>query len=150
MSSHCTRLTLQCELCNRTEKDSLSYLDHLNSGFHLRKLGQSTKVARSTVEQVRQRIAQLREESKTRVDAKNFDFQRRIAQVREAEEAKRVARKEERRRKRQQERDAHRASKAGVLDPSASADKESGQAQAEMEGIESMMGFGGFGGGRKR
>jgi U4/U6.U5 tri-snRNP component SNU23 len=141
-------LTPQCELCNRTLKDSLSYLDHLNSRFHLSKLGQSTHVARSTVAQVRQRIAELREQSKTKVDAKNFDFQRRLAEIRGAEDAKRQARKDERRRKRLEERENHKLGKAGVLDKSDQRVVEA--AQQEMSGIESMMGFGGFGGGRRK
>jgi len=141
-------LISQCELCNRTLKDSLSYLDHLNSRFHLSKLGQSTHVARSTVEQVRRRIAELREQSKTKVDAKNFDFQQRLASVRAAEAAKREARKAERRRKREEEREARKLAKSGVIDKT---DKSVVKAaEEEMSGIESMMGFGGFGSSKKR
>ncbi|WOO80507.1 Zinc finger matrin-type protein 2 [Vanrija pseudolonga] len=137
-----------CELCNRTLKDSLSYLDHLNSRFHLAKLGQSTHVARSTVAQVRERICQLREESKTKVDAKNFDFQKRLAVVREAEQAKKDARREDRKRKREERREEAKLGRVGVQKGASGA--EVAAAVGEQNSIEAMMGFGGFGGARKR
>ncbi|RSH85066.1 uncharacterized protein EHS24_006656 [Apiotrichum porosum] len=137
-----------CDLCNRTLKDSLSYLDHLNSRFHLSKLGQGTHVARSTVEQVRQRIAELREQTKNKVDAKNYDFAKRLAVVRGAEEAKRQARKDERKKRKEKEREKDKMGKVGVLDAS---DRGAvGAAVDEQMSMEAMMGFGGFGSGKKR
>lgn len=113
----------------------------------LSKLGQSTHVARSTVAQVRARIAQLREQSKNKVDAQNFDFNKRLAEVRGAEQAKRDARRDERRRKRAEARAAEELGRVGV-EKGASAQQVQ-QATEEMKGIEEMMGFAGFGGKRK-
>lgn len=94
--------------------------------------------------QVRARIAQLREQSKTKVDAQNYDFNTRLAEVRGAEQAKRDARKEERRRKRAAARAAEELGKVG-LEKGAS-EEEVKKATEEMQGIEQMMGFAGFGG----
>lgn len=131
-----------CELCNRTFKDSLSYVDHLNSRFHLSKLGQGTHVARSTLAQVREKIRRLREESQAKVDAKNYDFEKRIADVRAAEEDKRRRRREDRRRKREERKRAFELEQRGI-DPKAV--KDGDVDMAEQDSMEAMMGFGGFG-----
>lgn len=82
-----------CDVCSRTSKDSSSYLDHLNSRFHLRQLGQKTQVARSTIEQVRAKIAEMREATKQQADSKQYDFSRRLKEIKESEEAEREARR---------------------------------------------------------
>ena len=61
----------------------------------LRALGQTTRIARSTVEQVRARIAFLREKTKEASQAKQFDFDERLRQIRDKEVAARAAKKEE-------------------------------------------------------
>ncbi|TFK73892.1 hypothetical protein BDN72DRAFT_760895 [Pluteus cervinus] len=76
-----------CETCNRLYKDSTAYLDHVNSRAHLRALGQTTKLERSTLEQVRARIALLRERTKEASNAKAYDFDKRLAEVRDKERA---------------------------------------------------------------
>lgn len=55
-----------CQACNVTYRDNLSYLDHLNSPLHLQNSGISNRVARSTLEQVKARLAtrKLREAPK--------------------------------------------------------------------------------------
>ncbi|CAL1707672.1 unnamed protein product [Somion occarium] len=82
-----------CEACNRTYKDSVGYLDHINGRAHLRALGQTTRIARSTVEQVRERIAYLREKTKEASSAKTFDFEQRLAEVKAKEAALRAEKK---------------------------------------------------------
>ncbi|OBZ67281.1 Zinc finger matrin-type protein 2 [Grifola frondosa] len=82
-----------CETCNRTYKDSAGYLDHINGRAHLRALGQTTRIERSTVEQVRARIAYLREKTREASTAKSFDFEQRLAEVREREAALRAEKK---------------------------------------------------------
>jgi U4/U6.U5 tri-snRNP component SNU23 len=83
---------------------------------------------------VRARIAQLREETKHKTTAANFDFKSRLAKVKEAERAEKEARKEDRKRKREERRRVEAGEQAGGMD-------------VEME---QMMGFGGFGGGKRR
>ncbi|GLB37568.1 putative zinc-finger double-stranded RNA-binding [Lyophyllum shimeji] len=82
-----------CEACNRTYKDSVGYLDHINSRAHLRVLGQTTRVARSTLAQVQARIAFLREKTKAASAAKAFDFDQRLAEVKAKEAALREQKK---------------------------------------------------------
>lgn len=61
----------------------------------LRALGQSTKIERSTVEQVRERIAHLREQTKAASAAKAFDFDQRLAEIKAKETALREQKKAE-------------------------------------------------------
>ncbi|PFH53846.1 hypothetical protein AMATHDRAFT_137056 [Amanita thiersii Skay4041] len=114
-----------CETCSRNYKDTTAYLDHINSRAHLRAIGQSTKIERSTVEQVRARIAFLREKTKAASAAKAYDFDQRLAEVRAKEKALR---------------DQKRAEKK--------AEKEKARLeiiQNEDDDMTNLMGFGGFG-----
>ena len=91
-----------CETCNRTYRDTTAYLDHINGRqrkysmilhlfrvlnflVDLRRLGQTTRIARSTVEQVRARIALLREKTKEASSAKSYDFNKRLAEIKAKE-----------------------------------------------------------------
>ncbi|RKP26270.1 hypothetical protein SYNPS1DRAFT_14409 [Syncephalis pseudoplumigaleata] len=49
-----------CETCDCTLKDSISYLDHINGRKHQINMGQIMTVERSTLEQVRARLALLK------------------------------------------------------------------------------------------
>eukprot|EP00842_Homolaphlyctis_polyrhiza_P000543 jgi/Hompol1/148/HPOL_003931-RA len=51
-----TQPGFHCEICDRTYKDNLSYLDHINSVQHLHAMGHTLRTDRSTVEQVRARL----------------------------------------------------------------------------------------------
>jgi U4/U6.U5 tri-snRNP component SNU23 len=101
----------------------------------LRNLGQTKRTDRSTLSQVRARIAKLREDTKHKTTAANFDFKTRLSAVKNAERAEKEARKEDRKRKREERRRAEAGEKEVV----------GGDVQ-----MEQMMGFGGFGGGKKR
>lgn len=120
-----------CEACNRTYKDSSAYLDHINGRAHLRALGQTTRISRSTVEQVRARIAYLREKTKEASNAKTFDFEQRLAQVREKEAAIRAEKKAQKKAEKEKAR-VELAQEATVDDD-----------------MMKMMGFGGFGSTKK-
>lgn len=65
---------------------------------HLRKLGQTTKLERSTLDQVRAKIAELRERTAAASEQKAYDFDERIREIREAEKAARLERKAKKRR----------------------------------------------------
>jgi len=82
-----------CEACNRTYKDSTGYLDHINGRAHLRAIGQTTRLERSTLEQVRAKIASLRAQTKEASEAKAFDFDKRLAEIRDKELAARAEKK---------------------------------------------------------
>ncbi|TDL25927.1 hypothetical protein BD410DRAFT_557055 [Rickenella mellea] len=119
-----------CETCNRTYRDTVSYLDHINGRQHLRRLGQTTRIARSTVEQVRARIALLKEKTKEASSAKTFDFNKRLAEVKAKEDALRAEKKAQK--KAEKEKARVELVKDAV-------------AQQEEDEMAKMMGFGGFG-----
>ncbi|CAD6579578.1 MAG: hypothetical protein TREMPRED_002522 [Tremellales sp. Tagirdzhanova-0007] len=120
------------------------------------------KDAEKAMQQVRERIRKLRESTASKVTAKNYDFQARLAEVREGEQAERGRRREERKRKRLERREEVELGRVGVVKRAKGDMKENGgvgggkrdtaveNAQRENEDISLMMGFGGFGGARKR
>ncbi|KAG6885688.1 hypothetical protein C0993_011173 [Termitomyces sp. T159_Od127] len=122
-----------CEACNRTYKDSVGYLDHLNSRAHLRVLGQTTKIARSTLAQVQARIALLREKTKAATTAKAYDFDQRLAELK----AKEVALREQKKAAKKAEKEKARLE----LIKDTAMDQDDDMAK--------MMGFGGFGSTKK-
>ncbi|KAH8119120.1 hypothetical protein DFH11DRAFT_423517 [Phellopilus nigrolimitatus] len=122
-----------CETCNRTYKDTTGYLDHINGRQHLRKLGQNTRISRSTVEQVRARIAFLREQKKEASSAKTFDFNKRLAEVKAKADAERAEKKA------QKKAEKEKARMALVKDVAMQGDDD----------MTKMMGFGGFGSSKK-
>ncbi|KIP04107.1 hypothetical protein PHLGIDRAFT_31508 [Phlebiopsis gigantea 11061_1 CR5-6] len=123
-----------CETCNRTYKDSTGYLDHINGRAHLRALGQTTRIERSTVEQVRARIAYLREKTKDASNAKSYDFEKRLAEIKEKEAAARAEKKAQKQAKREQAR--------------VELAKDTAMQQDDSD-MMSMMGFSGFGTSKK-
>ena len=142
-----------CETCNRTYKDSNAYLDHINGRareffpYHLRAdsanlsrtkdlraLGQTTKISRSTVEQVRARIQMLREKTKEASNAKSYDFEQRLAEIK----AKETNLRTEKRKQRQAEKDKARAELAKDF-----------AAPQDGDDMMKMMGFSGFGSSKK-
>jgi len=123
-----------CETCNRTYKDSIGYLDHLNGRAHLRALGQTTRIQRSTVEQVRARIAYLREKTKEASTAKSYDFEQRLAEIKAKEEAQRAEKKAEKKARKEKLR-AELATDVVMNE--------------DKDGMMQMMGFAGFGTSKK-
>ncbi|KIY74461.1 hypothetical protein CYLTODRAFT_385358 [Cylindrobasidium torrendii FP15055 ss-10] len=121
-----------CDTCERNYRDTTSYLDHINSRSHLRAIGQTTKLEKSTVDQVRARIALLRERTKDKVSAQQYDFDQRLEEIRNKEKAIRDERKAEKKAAKE------RARLELVQD--------AGGEDTEMM---SMMGFGGFGSTKK-
>ncbi|KAJ3840284.1 hypothetical protein F5878DRAFT_78525 [Lentinula raphanica] len=121
-----------CETCNRTYKDTTGYLDHINSRAHLRAIGQSTRLERSTLEQVRARIALLREKTKEAANAKAYDFDQRLAEVK----AKEAAIREEKKAAKKAQKEKALAEQLAANDP-------------ETDEMAKMMGFGGFGSSKK-
>ncbi|KAL0956429.1 hypothetical protein HGRIS_002577 [Hohenbuehelia grisea] len=121
-----------CEVCNRTYKDTVGYLDHINGRGHLRALGQTTKIERSSVQQVRDRIAMLREKTKEAANAKAFDFDQRLAEIKAKENA---AREEKKAQKKAQKEKARLELAKEAMD--------------QDDDMAKLMGFGGFGSTKK-
>ncbi|KAH8926354.1 hypothetical protein BT69DRAFT_1278927 [Atractiella rhizophila] len=126
-----------CETCNKVCKDSVGYLDHINGRNHLRRLGQTTKLHRSTLQEVRERIAMLREKSKKESDGKKYDFEKRLNDIRETEK--------EERRKKKEKKEAIKEQKRKEEE-----EKEKMDVDEEGEAMMGMMGFAGFGAAKKR
>ena len=91
-----------CPDCDLTFKDSLQWVDHLNSRQHLDAVGESGEVKRATLEEVRARLAWLAEEKRKENEGVDgvIDLERRLEVRKEEEEIER----EEKRRKRREKR----------------------------------------------
>lgn len=126
-----------CELCKRMCKDSVGYLDHINGRMHLRRLGQTTQTARSTLEQVRAKIAAIRAERTLGHTAEaRYDFDARIRQIAQEQRAEHDAKRQRRR----EERERRKEAKKAPTPPPATEDE-----QAMM----AAMGFASFGSSRR-
>jgi U4/U6.U5 tri-snRNP component SNU23 len=107
-----------------------------NRRTDLRALGQTTRIERSTVEQVRDKIASLRAQTKEASQAKAFDFDKRLAEIRDKE----LAAREEKKAAKKAERERARLELA------------QGAAAMQVDGdgdMMNMMGFSGFGSTKK-
>jgi U4/U6.U5 tri-snRNP component SNU23 len=116
-----------CNVCDCVLRDSQSYLDHINGKWHNRALGMSMRVEKSSLEQVKSRLAQHKNKQQTGLRPEDHlpdGVDRRLV---EQEEAEARAREEKRARKQ----------------------KEQQQAEEEDDGLDpemkALMGFGGFG-----
>ncbi|VVT53089.1 uncharacterized protein SAPINGB_P003398 [Magnusiomyces paraingens] len=126
-----------CEACNLTFKDSIQWIDHINSKQHLYNTTGSTDLdatnAKITVEDVKARLKYLKEkqERDLKESGMEFNLEQRIAQRQkfEQEEADRKRKKRIEKKKRQRE------SKKRKRDEPAS----------EPNDMQAMMGFSGFG-----
>ncbi|ORY36363.1 hypothetical protein BCR33DRAFT_722167 [Rhizoclosmatium globosum] len=123
-----------CAACNIVCKDNVNYLDHLNGYKHLKNVGSSTKVERSTADQVKARLEALTKKRKE--PEAEFNLAARVKSAKDAEEEAKKAKKEEKKRKKEEK-----------------SKKEESTAIAEFGGMDpdmaAMMGFGGFGSSKK-
>ncbi|KAJ1969653.1 U4/U6.U5 snRNP associated protein, partial [Dimargaris verticillata] len=90
-----------CKVCDCVVKDSIAYLDHINGKKHQRNLGMSMHVERSTLEQVKARIAMLKE--RKRQSKKEYDLDERIEEIKRQEDEQKRQRKERKKEKRKQQ-----------------------------------------------
>lgn len=130
-----------CKTCDCVLKDSINYLDHVNGKKHQRNLGMSMRVERSTLDQVKARLAaKKREREQTKAGPATYDLDSRVAALQE-EENERARKKRERvKRKRREVQDAKtKEEKVKAVEAGLGPDDD----------IAAMMGFGGFGGSKK-
>ena len=111
---------------------SLRPFTHHASSIDLRALGQTTNIERSSFEQVRRRIAFLREQTRAASTQKAYDFDQRLAEIKSKQQAER----EEKKKAKQQ---AKEAARMQLIEESGGPDDE----------MAKMMGFGGFGSTKK-
>lgn len=117
-----------CAKCDCVIKDSVNYLDHINGKKHQMNLGRKMKVERSTVDEIKATFATKKQ--KIDDDAKEYNLQDRLQEVAEEDQKQRDHRKEKKR----------KASKSRLEDQSDDVDPD----------LAAMMGFGGFGGSKKK
>lgn len=91
-----------CADCDLTFKDSLQWVDHLNSRQHLDAVGESGEVKRATLEEVRTRLAWLVEEKRKEKEGVEgvIDLEKRLEVRKEEEEKEREEKRIKRREKR--------------------------------------------------
>merc|ERR1712106_610806 len=157
-----------CEVCDCVIKDSMNFLDHINGKKHIQNLGMSMKLKRSTVEDVKERLQDAKEEQermvaysaqvrkdkrdrKRKKDDGKFRKDQEVKRAKRAMEAKVRAEHEaliaENRRKEDEDEDD-----ADVPPPPPPKEENVdliAAAETNEDDMMAMMGFGGFGGSAK-
>jgi U4/U6.U5 tri-snRNP component SNU23 len=128
-----------CKVCDCFLKDSHTYLDHINGKKHQRNLGYSMRVEKSTADQVKERLAQLKREREEKDNKNNVEETTDFEDVIKAKDEEALKRKEERARKREER-------KKRLQEAEEPAEVETEEIHPDMA---AMMGFAGFGGGNK-
>ncbi|KAK9476039.1 hypothetical protein V1514DRAFT_338056 [Lipomyces japonicus] len=118
-----------CESCDLTFKDSLQWVDHLNSKQHLRATGQTENIGRATIQDVKSRLAWLRR--KRDEQGNEYDFKKRVAERKKIEDEEARIRREKRMIKKK--------NKSRNVNADQANDNEDAKIMAQ------IMGFGGFG-----
>lgn len=145
-----------CEACDLTFKDSLQWVDHLNSKQHLYNTGETGEVKAATLQDVRDRLDWLRqrkrEEERERAEGGGVDLKKRLDERKkiEDEEArlKRERKKEKRKAAKLKKDEAIQHGGAGAMEVDGGAGEEE---DPDAVAMARMMGFaGGFGSTKKR
>lgn len=132
----------RCTVCNCMLKDSHAYLDHINGRKHLKKLGFSMRVKRSTESELQSKLQELMEQKqKSEEDTKQEEMTDFNKLVRAKDEEERI-RVEERRKQRKERRQQKEKLENEEEEP-----EEEDEPTAEIDpNLAAMMGFSSFGG----
>ncbi|KAG7388752.1 hypothetical protein PHYBOEH_007705 [Phytophthora boehmeriae] len=140
-----------CEVCECGLKDSVAYLDHINGKKHLRKLGYSMRVERSTVDQVKNRLQSAAKRKWDPLMTKKLDamadYEKKVKEAEEEEARVKRQKKEQKKAKKLGEVQNSEVKSEKETDKN-SENKDEAVADADAE-MMAMMGFGGFGGSKK-
>lgn len=137
-----------CEACDLTFKDSLQWVDHLNSKQHLAATGAKAEVKAATLEEVLARMEWLKKQKLEREKGMEMDLKQRLEEnARQEEEARRL-RREKRKEARRKKRAVEIKQEEQAGDPQKTQDAEMVDEEEDADAIAMarMMGFsGGFG-----
>lgn len=137
-----------CEACDLTYKDSLQWVDHLNSKQHLVATGKTAEVERASLDDVLRRLDWLKRQKEQRERGEEWDLKKRMEEKAAAEEAERQAKREKRRELRKRKKAVEIKKEEAVemdVDPADDAADDDAAMMAR------MMGFsGGFGSTKKK
>lgn len=128
-----------CEACDLNFKNSLEWVEHLNSKQHLSNTGQSNMVETATLAQVQERLRWLKAKKAEKDKAEEFDLQKRLDERAKVEEEERILKKEKKKVKKEELNKKKEAEKQ-ALNSTADVDMDDDAAA-----MARMMGFGGFG-----
>jgi U4/U6.U5 tri-snRNP component SNU23 len=142
-----------CNACDLTFKDSLQWVDHLNSKQHLVATGKTAEVERASLEDVLKRLEWLKRKKSQQENGEDWDLKKRLEVRAQAEEEERRQKREKRKEKRKKGRAAHIKKEDGAQGLCT----DTGTAQGAEEEVDEdaaimarMMGFsGGFGSTKK-
>jgi U4/U6.U5 tri-snRNP component SNU23 len=154
-----TGIGWHCKVCDCFLKDSHTYLDHINGRKHQSKLGYSMRVERSTKQDLAAKLSSLVQKKEEQEAAKKSngidipDEETYYNDMVKAKDDELERRKEERRRKRQERK--NKTAQAPPPEPPKEDEEEGGEEEEKKQTPEmdpamaAMMGFSGFGGGKK-
>lgn len=137
-----------CEACNLTYRDSIQYLDHLNSKQHQYQTGvKDSNVPIATLEDVKKRLKFLVEQRNEKLKEQalgggEFDIQKRIEKRKQMEEEERVKRQQARAEKRKRQKKRKREEND---DASGEQDEQDEGNKRQAMDMAKMMGFSNFG-----
>ena len=146
-----------CDVCDCVLKDSMAYLDHINGKWHNRALGMSMQVEKSTVDQVRKRIEEVKKRKKGSIARAGDDVADHVPDGMDKAQFKKEKVGEDSESEDEDEKidkglEALIEGTAGGEDRGAMAvagDEEEEEEEGMDPDFAAMMGFGGFGGSKK-